>query len=150
MVEMALPASTVLRTERFFYLAMSYAIAAAVLLGFARSVFLRPWFQEYAHQHAPVEPWFYVHGTFFLMWIALFAAQTTLMTAGNPMLHRRLGSFGAVLIPIMLCFGTIGALIAARRPTGFFDVAAGCLLVADVSVDLAVGQFAIVEAHHDG
>jgi uncharacterized membrane protein SirB2 len=102
---------------------MAMAIAAAVLLGFARTVFLRPWFHEYSHLHAPVETWFYVHGTFFLLWIALFATQTSLLTAGNPALHRRLGTVGFVLIPTMVFLGTVGALIAARRPTGFFDVA---------------------------
>jgi hypothetical protein len=110
------------RAERHFYLAMAIAITATVLLGFARTVFLRPWFHEYAHLHAPAETWFYVHGTFFLMWIALFATQTALLTAGNTALHRKLGTVGFVLIPAMVFFGTVGALIAARRPTGFFDV----------------------------
>ena len=110
------------RAERHFYLAMAMAIAATVLLGFARTVFLRPWFGEYARMHAPVETWFYVHGTFFLLWIALFATQTALLTAGNVALHRRLGGVGAALVPVMVFLGTVGALIAARRPTGFFDV----------------------------
>jgi hypothetical protein len=122
MSAIAMPVPSAQRAERHFYLAMAIAIAATVLLGFARTVFLRPWFHEYAHLHAPVETWFYVHGTFFLMWIALFATQTTLMTAGKPALHRQLGSVGAALVPVMLFLGTVGALIAARRPTGFFDI----------------------------
>jgi hypothetical protein len=111
------------RAERLFYLSMALAIAASVLLGFARSVFLRAWFHDYAQLHAPTEPWFYVHGTFFLLWIALFTTQSALMTAGRPALHRKLGATAFGLIPVMVLLGTIGALIAARRPTGFFDVA---------------------------
>jgi hypothetical protein len=122
MTAVAVGAPRANKAERYFYLAMAAAIAATVLLGFARTVFLRPWFGEYAHLHAPVETWFYVHGTFFLSWIALLAAQTSLLTAGNVALHRKLGTFGFVLIPVMVFFGTVGALIAARRPTGFFDV----------------------------
>ena len=108
--------------ERRFYLAMACAIAASVLLGFARSVFLRPWFGEFAHAHAPSEPFFYVHGAFFLTWIALFVTQASLVSAGNTALHRTLGTASFVLVPAMVVLGTIGGLIAARRPTGFFDV----------------------------
>jgi len=117
---MAMPSAR--SAERRFYLAMAIAIAASVVLGFARSVFLRPWFGEFAHAHAPAEPFFYVHGAFFLAWIALFVTQASLVTAGNTALHRKLGAVGFALIPAMVAFGTVGALIAARRPTGFFDV----------------------------
>jgi hypothetical protein len=109
--------------ERYFYLAMAAAIAVSVLFGFARSVFLRPWFGEFALAHAPSEPFFYVHGAFFLTWIALFVTQVSLVGAGNTALHRRLGTLSFALVPAMVVLGTIGALIAARRPTGFFDVA---------------------------
>ena len=114
---------TAQRAERLFYLSMAVAIAASVFLGFARSVFLRAWFHDYAQAHAPAEPWFYVHGTFFLLWIALFVTQSALMTTGRPALHRKLGTTAFGLIPVMVLLGTVGALIAARRPTGFFDVA---------------------------
>jgi uncharacterized membrane protein SirB2 len=122
MSSVATAVPTAQRAERLFYLSMAVAIAASVLLGFARSVFLRAWFQDYAHAHAPVEPWFYVHGAFFLIWIGLFATQAALMTAGKPALHRKLGAIAFALIPIMAFLGAVGALIAARRPTGFFDV----------------------------
>jgi hypothetical protein len=117
----ALPATR--RAERLFYLAMAVAIAAAVFLGFARTFFLRAWFPEYAQHHAPTEVWFYVHGAFFATWIAVFVAQAALVSAGNVALHRKLGTVGFVLIPAMVLLGIVGALIAARRPTGFIDVA---------------------------
>jgi hypothetical protein len=120
-IAMAVPSAQ--RTERHFYLGMAFAIGATVLIGFARTVFLRPWFHEYARMHAPAEPWFYIHGVLFLSWIALFVTQASLISAGNVALHRKLGSIGAFLVPVMVFFGTVGALIAARRPTGFFDVA---------------------------
>src|SRR5262245_44514106 len=122
-MSIAVPMPSLRREERFFYLGMATAIAATVVLGFSRSVFLRPWFQDFAHAHAPAEPWFYVHGAVFLLWVGLFATQVALMTTGRPALHRRLGTVSFVLVPVMVFFGTVGALIAARRPTGFFDVA---------------------------
>lgn len=122
MSAIAIPARPAVHSERRFYLAMALAIAAAVLLGFARTVFLRPWFPEHVRLHAPTETWFYVHGTFYLLWIALFATQAALVNAGRLALHRRLGVASFVLIPAMLLLGTVGALISARRPTGFFDV----------------------------
>jgi hypothetical protein len=119
---LAAPLHTTRQAERVFYLGMAIAIAAALLLGFARSLFLRPWFPEYVQQHAPTEAWFYVHGACFVLWVALLATQAGLVTAGNVALHRRLGTVGFVLVPTMVFFGTVGGLIAARRPTGFFDV----------------------------
>jgi hypothetical protein len=116
------PARPTLQTERYFYLGMGATIAASVLLGFARSVFLRPWFKDFAVAHTPPEPIFYVHGAFFLLWIALFMTQASLLSAGNVTRHRQLGTVSFALIPLMVVLGVIGSLIAARRPTGFFDV----------------------------
>ncbi len=105
--------------ERRFYQTMLVAMLAAVLLGFARSFFLRPFFPGV---HAPREPYFYVHGVLFTMWLALFFTQVSLVGAGNTGLHKRLGVAGFVLIPLMTIIGTVGSLIAAKRPGGFIDI----------------------------
>lgn len=114
----------VLRTERGFFAAMAAAILAAVLLGFARTFFLRPWFEAYSAVHAPRETIFYVKGVFFAAWFVLFFAQASLIATGNRALHKVLGLTAFGLVPVMVVLGTVGSLIAARRPTGFFDIPA--------------------------
>ncbi|MFL6202775.1 MAG: hypothetical protein ACJ76J_26700 [Thermoanaerobaculia bacterium] len=103
---------------------MGFAVAllAAVLLGFSRTFFLRPWFSEWARAHGSPEPFFYVHGAVFLAWFVLLLAQSALVATGRVGVHRRLGWLGAGLAAVMVVLGTAGALLAARRPTGFMDV----------------------------
>jgi hypothetical protein len=108
--------------ERRFHVGFTLAIMTAVLLGFSRTFFLRPWFSEWADAHGSPEPFFYFHGIVFFAWFVLLLAQPSLVAAGRVDLHRRLGQFGAGLAVVMVVLGTVGALIAARRPTGFMDV----------------------------
>lgn len=105
--------------ERRFYAGMAIAILAAVLVGFARTFFLRPLFPDYP---SPSEPIFYVHGALFVAWIALFVLQTSLVATGRTAVHRRVGPFGALLAASMVALGTVVALVAARRATGFTGV----------------------------
>ena len=108
--------------ERVFFLAMTVAILAAVLVGFARTFFLRPLFPEIVAEFAAPEPYFLVHGVFFAVWFALLAVQAVLVTFERVDLHRRLGPLGALLAAAMLVLGVVGVLIAAHRPTGFIGV----------------------------
>jgi len=71
---------------------------------------------------SPPEIIFYVHGVVFTAWIALLVAQASLVAGGRTELHRKIGPFSAVLALAMLVLGTLGALIAARRATGFVQV----------------------------
>jgi hypothetical protein len=112
-------ARTPLPTERRFYTGMALAILAAVLVGFSRTFFLRPLFPGFP---SPAETIFYVHGSLFAAWIALLVFQTSLVAAGHTAVHRRIGTLGAALAAAMVVVGTIGALIAARRSTGFVGV----------------------------
>lgn len=105
--------------ERRFYLGMALAMLAAVFLGFARSFFLRPWFPGFP---APPEPVFYLHGAVFTAWCVLLVLQPSLVAWGRVDLHRMLGWLGAGLALAMLSLGTLGALVAARRPTGFVGI----------------------------
>jgi len=104
---------------RGFYVGMAIAMLATVLVGFARSFFLRPLFPEW---HSPSETIFYVHGAAFTAWIVLLVAQTSMVAGGRTDLHRRIGPFGVALAAAMVVLGAVGAIIAARRPTGFTDV----------------------------
>lgn len=107
--------------ERRFYSGMTAAILAAVMLGFARSFFLRPLFPE-MKLHSPSESFFYIHGGFFTAWFTLLVIQPLLVAVRRTDVHRRLGQLGVGLAAIMVVLGVLGGLIAARRPTGFIDI----------------------------
>jgi hypothetical protein len=98
---------------------MALAILATVLVGFARSFFLRPLFPGWP---APPETIFYVHGAVFAAWIVLLVGQASLVAAGRTDVHRRLGRWGVALAAGMVALGILGALTAARRPTGFVGI----------------------------
>ncbi|NRA29673.1 MAG: hypothetical protein HRU11_05360, partial [Parvularculaceae bacterium] len=57
-----------------------------VILGFAKSFFLRPLFPNF-----PVAPIVLVHGGVLSAWFVLFWVQTNLVRRGQAALHRRLG-----------------------------------------------------------
>lgn len=105
--------------ERRFFTGIALAILATVIVGFSRSFFLRPLFPDWP---SPSEAIFYVHGGVFSAWIVLLVAQVSLVAGGHTELHRKIGPFGAVLAVAMVVLGTLGALIAARRSTGFVQV----------------------------
>ena len=108
-----------LNAERRFYLTLILMMIAAVVFGFARSVFLRPLFPAFP---TPQEPFFYVHGVLYFAWMVLMLVQASLISARNPALHMRLGVVAYGLVPAMIAMGVIGSLIAARRPGGFVGV----------------------------
>ena len=122
--QVLIPASRTGRwnAERRFYFGMTLLLTAGLLLGFARTFFLKPWFQEWAKVHGAPEPFFAFHGAVFVVWFALLFVQISLIGAGRVRVHKKLGWFGAALGVLMVAVGVIGSLIAARRPTGFIDV----------------------------
>jgi hypothetical protein len=90
-------------------------------------------------------------------WIVLFFVQASLVARGRTDLHLRVGPCGVALAAAMVLLGTLGALIAARRPTGFIDVPvpplqflaipmADMLLFA-IFVTLAVARRRIPQSH---
>lgn len=98
---------------------MALAILAAIALGFARTFFLRPWFPEVP---APPETFFIFHGAAFAAWVLLLVVQPSLVASGRADLHRAIGKLGVALAATMVALGVIGALIAARRATGFVGI----------------------------
>jgi len=105
--------------ERRFLTGIALAILATVLVGFSRSFFLRPLFPDWP---SPSETIFYVHGAAFFAWIVLLVAQTSLVAGRRTELHRKIGPYGAGLAVAMVVLGAVGALVAARRATGFTQV----------------------------
>ena len=105
--------------ERRFFTGIALAMLATVIVGFSRSFFLRPLFPDWP---SPSETIFYVHGAAFTAWIVLLVAQTSLVARRRTELHRKIGPYGAALAAAMVVLGTVGALVAARRATGFTQV----------------------------
>ncbi len=101
--------------DRAFYTGIAIAAALAVLVGFSRTYFLRPWFDT-----APLDAAFHVHGLVFSAWIALFVAQTSLVATGRTDVHRKLGWLGACLAVTMVVVALNAAVHGAHR-----DIAAG-------------------------
>lgn len=116
-----MPAFAAPSSERRFYTSMAIAILAAVLVGFARSFFLRPLFPD---TPSPAERVFYAHGALFTTWIVLLVVQTSLVARGRLDVHRRLGAYGAALAGVMVAVGLYVALVAATRPGGFIGIPA--------------------------
>ena len=101
---------------------MTAALSASVLLGFARTFFFKAWFPEWVAAHGAPERIFVAHGIVFAFWYALLVTQASLISVRRVAWHRRLGFAGAGLAALVVALGTVGSLIAARRPTGFIDV----------------------------
>jgi len=106
-------------SERRFFTGIAVAILLTVLIGFSRSFFLRPLFPDWP---SPSEGIFYVHGAAFAAWIVLLVVQTSLVAGGRTGLHRTIGPLGAVLAATMVVLGTVAALTAAHRATGFVGI----------------------------
>ena len=97
------------RYERFFYTGMTLAFVITVFAGFARTFYLRPYFDA-----RPLIPLLILHGTVFTSWLVLFLTQTTLVASNRIRIHRRLGIAGAVLATLMVLIGTTTAIIRAK------------------------------------
>ena len=105
------------RRERLFYIGMTIAIAVTVFAGFARTFYLRPYFQS-----QPLIPLLVLHGVVFTSWIALLLTQTTLVATKRTRTHMRLGIAGGLLAGLMITIGTTTAIIRAKSfepPPGF-------------------------------
>ncbi len=129
------------RRERLFYTGMSVAFVITVFAGFARTFYLRPYFDT-----RPLIPLLHLHGFVFTSWLALFLTQTALVAANRTRIHRRLGIAGAVLAALMIVIGTTTAIIRAKvvdvppgspSPLAFLTIPLGDMLVFAIMVGAA-------------
>ena len=81
-------AGTRLSGEHHFFSGMAVAVLVVVVVGFARSFFLRPLFPDWP---SPSESIFYVHGAVFSLWLILLIAQVSLVASDRRDVHRRVG-----------------------------------------------------------
>jgi hypothetical protein len=96
--------------EHRFFTAMAIAICITVLAGFARTYFLRAYFDS-----PPIPPLLHLHGFMFSTWIALYLAQTSLVAADRVRVHRRLGVAGGVLAAVLVLVGVATAIVRVRQ-----------------------------------
>ena len=98
-----------------FYRAFALAIAAVVFAGFARTLYLRYWFEV-----PPLTALMVLHGIVFTAWMLLFVAQTRLIAANNVRAHRRLGVAGVGLAALVFLVGLATVIVSASaaRPRG--------------------------------
>jgi len=88
-------------TGRRFYTAAALLAIVVVFIGFSRTYYLKAWFG------APALPLLtHVHGAVMTTWFVLFVVQTWLVSTRRVSLHRKLGTFGAVVA------------LSRRQPTG--------------------------------
>lgn len=121
------------RRERLFYTSMAAAFVIAVFVGFARTFYLRGYFEP-----KPLIPLLQLHGLVFTSWLVLLLTQTTLVATNRTRMHRRLGLAGAVIAILMITIGTTTAIIRARvsevppgttSPLVFLTIPLGDMLV---------------------
>lgn len=98
-----------LSSERRIYLAAAIATAALILIGFARTYYLK-----FLYDAPAMTPLVHLHGFVMSLWFALFLVQVLLLSKRRVDLHRRLGLFGAFLAPVVLVVGTATAIAAAK------------------------------------
>ncbi len=94
---------------RSFVLWIAGISAVLVLVGFARTFYLRPLFV-----HLPLPSLAIVHGTVMSLWVALFVTQVWLASRGKIALHRTAGIAGMLLAPVVLGLGLTMAILAMR------------------------------------
>lgn len=79
------------RSHRF-YTIFGLVVIAIVALGFARTYYLKAWFDA-----SPLTVRLHLHGFALSAWLVLFIVQARLIPAHRHTLHKRLGIAGAVL-----------------------------------------------------
>lgn len=80
-----------------FFTVCAAALLAFVLVGFSRTLYLRPWFPS-----EPLPAYLYVHGIVLTAWFVFFLAQPVLVARGDFRTHRRMGMIGGGLAILVL------------------------------------------------
>jgi hypothetical protein len=94
-----------------FYAVFAVAIAAFTLVAFARTYYLRYWFDV-----PPITVLLHLHSIAFTAWVVLFVMQTRLIAAQNYRTHMQLGIAGIVVAALVVIFGFATAIVSARVP----------------------------------
>jgi FtsH-binding integral membrane protein len=137
------------KSDRLFFTGMALASALTLFLGFSRSYFLR------SAELPALRPLSHLHGALFTAWIALFAAQISLVAGRRTDIHRTVGVAGAILAAAVFVVGVIVSIETLRRvggppgrdPRKFFAIPLGDIIVFGALVTTAVVQRRRTETH---
>ena len=136
--------------DRRFYTWVAIAIPLIVLLGFARTYYLKGLF------NGPALPGLLVHlhGLVMTSWVILFIVQVRLVATRRTNIHRRLGVLGGVLAGLVILIGITTAIAAAARgsspgppPLQFLVVPLGDMLLFATLVGTALYYRNRMEIH---
>jgi hypothetical protein len=102
--------------DRNAFLAMVAAVWAAILGGFGWDIV------DHLNKHKATWPLvIHIHAVVFLSWLALLTTQVLLVRSRRVDLHKRLGMFGAGLIPVMIVLALSAAWVMDRHYLGTKD-----------------------------
>jgi len=89
-----------------FYLIITILLLVVVLLGFGRTFFLRPFFDQPPHLQTEQLPFgIMMHGLLMTLWFVCLVLQSVLINTKNANVHMRLGWGLAALAVLMVIFG---------------------------------------------
>jgi len=94
-----------------FYAAFAIALAVFIFASFARTYYLRYWFDV-----RPITVLIHLHGIVFTAWVVLFVIQTRLIAAQNYRTHMQLGIAGIFVAALVVIFGFATAIVSAGAP----------------------------------
>jgi hypothetical protein len=127
--------------DRRLYILAAILTPLIVLVGFARTYYLKPFFDTPDIAGRIV----HLHGIVMTAWVLLFVTQISLVATRRTQVHRRLGIFGAVLAGLVVIVGILTALYAAARGAtpgppalSFLIIPLGDMLIFSILIGLAL------------
>ncbi|HKY30561.1 MAG TPA: hypothetical protein VJM12_21700 [Pyrinomonadaceae bacterium] len=136
--------------DRSLYVWMAVFIPVVVLIGFARTYYLKGFFGTPALPSLLV----HFHGAVMTAWVVLFMTQVWLVSSRRTKVHQRLGIGGALLAALVVCVGTVTAVYSAARetpsdhpPLVFLAIPLGDMLVFAILIGIALYYRRWLETH---
>ena len=127
--------------DRRLYIFAAILFPLIVLLGFARTYYLKPFFGMPDLPGRIV----YLHGIVMTAWVVLFVTQVSLVARRRTKTHQRLGYIGGAFAALVVIVGVLTALYAAARGGSpgppalqFLVIPLGDMLIFSVLIGLAL------------
>jgi len=132
------------------YIWVAVLIPLIVFAGFARTYYLKGWFDGPPLPSLLV----HVHGLVMTAWVLLFVTQVGLVARRRTRIHQRLGLVGGGLAALVVIVGILTAIFAAARgsspgppPLVFLVIPLGDMLVFAILIGLALYYRRRLEVH---
>jgi len=136
----ATPRVPVRVNDRRLYILAAILTPLIVLAGFARTYYLKPFF------NTPDIPGriVHLHGIVMTAWVVFFVLQISLVETRRTKIHQRLGILGAALAALVVIVGVLTGLFAAVRANArpealsFLIIPLGDMLIFSILIGLAL------------